>query len=924
MWKKIFIGISVFFVLLIGVAIAIPFVFKDKINEKIKLEINKNLLADVDYSKFDIGIFRSFPDLRFYLYDLSVVGRDEFEGDTLAKLKEFSFDMDIKSVFKSDVVQVNSIFIDQLSVIAIEYFDEEKQKIIANYHILPDSETEEDAELQEFNLNLKSLIIKNANILMTNISDESDIILYNLNVVSDLKYKSANTDFNARIFIDSLNLKDKTSKTNLENIAFVGSGFYNEQNAEITSNFTIDGLSYLSGKSYLLNKAKIDFKLDAVADLVNNIYTLKENELSINNLKVYFDGLIGLKENEDVDVSLTFKADKTSFKEVLSLVPAEYLKDYEGLKAEGTFNLSGFAKGIYNENSMPTFGLDLAVQNGRIQYPDLPAAVEKINLSAKIESPTNSLNQLTVNIPKATFTIENEPVEMSLFAKNLMADPYADLKLKGNLDLAKVPQFYPLEGVRKIAGNLNADVAFKGILSDVENEKYENIDFQGKMDVTNLVYDAVDYPKPLYVRTMNLAFSPKFVALSNIDATFGKSDFKADGRLENFINYVLSDGTIKGNLNLISNFIDLDELMTEESTESETESDVIKVPANIDFAAKLNAKKINYDGLELKNVAGNLTVKDEKINLEQFTTELLGGTAKISGSYSTKDTERPIVDFTYNVNKLSIQEAFNYVNTVQQIAPIAKYLTGTFSSDMSLNSLLNPDLSLDMKAITGDGEVRIPYATITNLPMFEKITQLINIPALNKPELNDAWTVLKFKDGRVNVDPFDIKLKDMSMNIVGSNGFDESIEYLVKLTVPSDKFGGAASIANNFLSKQNIPLLNLAVPQNLTFHLNVDGFLKNPNVKIAKVTADQGEKGIKEQIKETVKEEFDNAKERAQQELDAQKQKAQQELDAQKQKAQDELNKQKAEAERRAKEEADKLKEDAKNKAKEKLKGFGF
>jgi hypothetical protein len=925
MFKKIFIGFLIFFVLLIGVFAAIPFLFKDKINEKIKSEINKQLLADVDYSKFDLSIIRSFPDLRFHLYDLSVVGRNEFEGDTLAKLKEFSFDMDIKSVFKSDVVQVNSIFIDKLSVIAIEYFDEEKQKIVANYHILPETETEEETELEEFKLNLSSLIIKDANILMTNLTDESDIVLYNLNIVSDLKYRTAKTDFNASVFMDSLLLNDKTSKTNLGVLEFVGKGFYTEENAEITSNIKMNELSYLSDKTYLLEKAKVDFKLDAVADLINNIYTLKENELAINNLKVYFDGMLGLKENDGVDIDLTFKADRTSFKDVLSLVPAEYLKDYQGLKAEGTFDLKGFAKGIYNETSMPTFGLDLAVQNGSIQYPDLPTAVEKINLTAKIESPTSDINQLTVNVPKATFTIENEPVELSLFAKNVMTDPYADLKLKGSLDLAKVPQFYPLEGVRKIAGNLNADVAFKGVLSDVENEKYENVDFQGKIDVTNLVYDAVDYPKPLYVRTMDLAFSPKYAALTNFDATFGKSDFKASGRLENFINYALSDGTLKGDLTLNSNFIDLDELMTEESSSTETtESEVIKVPGNIYFSAKMNANQVNYDGLELKAVGGNLTVKDEKVSLDQFTANLLGGSAKINGSYSTKNTDKPIVDFAYNINKFSIQDAFNYVNTVQQIAPIAKYLTGTFSSEMSLSSLLNPDLSLDMKAITGDGEVRIPYATITNLPIFEKITQLINIPALSKPELNDAWTVLKFKDGRVNVDPFDINLKDMKMNIVGSNGFDESIEYLVKLTVPSDKFGGEASIANNFLSKQNIPLLNLAVPQNLTFHLNVDGFLKNPNVKIAKVTADQGEKGIKEQIKDTVKEEIDNAKERAQQELDAQKQKAQQELDAQKQKAQEELNKQKAEAERRAKEEADKLKEDAKNKAKEKLKGFGF
>lgn len=923
MLKKVFFGFGIFLILLVGTIVAIPFLFKDKINEKIKIEINKNLLADVDYSKFDLTIVRSFPNLRFHLYDLSVVGRNEFEGDTLARLKEFSFDIDIKSVFRSDVIQVNSIFVDQLSVIAIEYFDEETQKLVANYHILPESEDEEEAELQEFNLNLKSLVVKNANVLMTNLTDDSDLVLYNITLNADLRYKSANTDFNLNLLVDSILLSDKTSKTKLDNLAIKGSGFYSETFAEISSNTSIAGITYLSDKIYLLKDAALDFKLDAEADLAYNVYKLKENELSLNNLKVYFDGLLGLKENDDIDIDLTFKADNTSFKDLLSLVPAEYMKDYSGLKADGTFDFSGFAKGTYNDNSMPAFGLNLAVQNGRIQYPDLPTAIEKINLTAKVESPTNSLDDMTLDVPKATFTIQNEPVEMSLFTKNMMNDPYVDLKVKGSLDLAKVPEFYPLEGVNKISGNLLADIAFKGVLSDVENEQYQNVDFQGKMKVTNMVYDAVDYPKPLQVNNMDLEFSPQYAALKNLNASYGKTDMKVDGRLENLINYVLSDGTLKGNVSMTSNFIDLDELMTEDS-DSESESEVVKVPGNIDFAAKLNANQINYDGLQLKNVVGSLLVKDETVTLQELSTNLLGGSARIKGSYSTKDTDKPVVDFAYNINKLSIQETFKYVNTVQKIAPIAQYLNGTFSSELALSSLLNPDLSLDMKSLAGDGEVRIPYATVTSLPIFEKVTQLINIPALSKPELNDAWTVLKFKDGRVNVDPFDIKLKDINMNIVGSNGFDESIEYTMRVTVPTDKFGGAASVANNFLSQQKIPLLNLAVPQNLTFHLNVDGFLKNPNVKIVKVTADQGERSIKDQVKDTVKEELDKAKERAQQELDAQKQKAQQELDAQRQRAEEEARKAKEEAERRAKEEADKLKEDAKNKAKDKLRGFGF
>ena len=301
---------------------------------------------------------------------------------------------------------------------------------------------------------------------------------------------------------------------------------------------------------------------------------------------------------------------------------------------------------------------------------------------------------------------------------------------------------------------------------------------------------------------------------------------------------------------------------------------------------------------------------------------MLGGSAKINGSYNTKNTDKPEIALSYDIQKFDIQKTFTYLNTVQAIAPLAKYLTGSFSTDMTLNSFLNNDLSLDLTMLNGLGKVTIPYATFNELPMFNKISETLKLPAFDKPALNNAWTILKFENGKVNVEPFQIKMKDIVMDIEGSNSFDQSIDYVVKLSVPSDKFGGAASLANDFLSKQKIPLLNLSVPQILHFHLNVSGAMTSPNVKIVKVSAGDSDKGVKEQIKEDLKEQLDQAKQdianKAQEEADKAKAQAQAEAEKAKQKAQEEAEK----AKQKAQEEIEKAKEDLKEDIKDKIKGF--
>ncbi|MBO9660390.1 MAG: hypothetical protein J7527_16330, partial [Chitinophagaceae bacterium] len=68
---------------LIAAAFIIPIVFKKQITNLVKKEINNNLTASVDFKDVSISLFRHFPKVSIGLESLSVVGTNEFAGDTL-------------------------------------------------------------------------------------------------------------------------------------------------------------------------------------------------------------------------------------------------------------------------------------------------------------------------------------------------------------------------------------------------------------------------------------------------------------------------------------------------------------------------------------------------------------------------------------------------------------------------------------------------------------------------------------------------------------------------------------------------------------------------------------------------------------------------------------------------------------------------
>src|SRR5947207_1666461 len=111
--KKFLIIIAIIFILLIGAAILIPFLFKDKIVAKAKEELNKSLNAKVNFGKFDLTIVKSFPNITFCLDKFSIVGINEFEGDTLAYINSLDVRLNLWDVIGGSQMKIKSISLDK-------------------------------------------------------------------------------------------------------------------------------------------------------------------------------------------------------------------------------------------------------------------------------------------------------------------------------------------------------------------------------------------------------------------------------------------------------------------------------------------------------------------------------------------------------------------------------------------------------------------------------------------------------------------------------------------------------------------------------------------------------------------------------------------------------------------------------------------
>ncbi|MCB0380766.1 MAG: AsmA family protein, partial [Flavobacteriales bacterium] len=373
-------GISILALLII--IVSLPFIFKGKIIEMVKEETNSMLNAKVDFGEFDMGLISTFPDFNFTIDNVKVEGVDKFEGIALADIKNLTLKVDLMSVISGSEINIKTIKIESPIINAIVLAD-----TTANWDIMKVSAEDTVTTVEEpsnFKLGLKELTINNARIVY---KDET------MNLVTEMIGLNFNLSGDMTAYFTSL--KTKTSIDTL--------------------NLKMDGINYMKN-AVVVATADID------ADLANSKYTFKENEFKINELILGLDGFVAML-TDDIDMDLKFSAKKTDFKNILSMVPAVYMTDFKNVKTAGKLALDGFAKGVYAENKLPAFALNLIVENAMFKYPDLPKSVNNIQVDLHVTNIDGVEDHTVIDLKKFHMEMAGNPIDAKLLLKSPISDP---------------------------------------------------------------------------------------------------------------------------------------------------------------------------------------------------------------------------------------------------------------------------------------------------------------------------------------------------------------------------------------------------------------------------------------------------------------------------------------------------------------------
>jgi len=654
--------------------------------------------------------------------------------------------------------------------------------------------------------------------------------------------------------------------------------------------------------------------------------------------------------------------------------------------------LNGLLAGTYNaaKNIYPAFKISTQIDNGNVQYPDLPLALKSIFTDITINSPSSDFDDLVVRIPQFEFKLGDNPFAGNFNLRNPISDPQLKTEVRGTLDLEDVAKAVPLEGVNSLSGVIESDFYVNASMSQIEKAQYEAIDMRGDIAIKDMMVKQDGLPS-VNIKSLMTDFSPQRIKLADFDAVLGQSDIKASGSIynllayfspektmegkfkinsnyfnanewlveetettpkvgffntqdkqpkailtadeetttevfdrfdfnvdanikqldydvyemkdftfdgtvnpkrttidkfytkidksdiqasgsiNNLIGYALDNETLTGNIDLKSEYLDLNQFMTEmEETETTEAMEVILVPDNIDLTISSDLKKVSYTNFDLTNIKGDVVVKENAAEMKGVKGKILGGNVSFDGAYNTQDLSKPKFDIKTTLEALNFNKAFNTFNTFEKLAPIGKFIDGRFNTTLSMNGVLGQNMIPDLTTLNLSGFFHTMEGIIDGFKPLKDLSKKLNIEdKVKKLKIRDSKNWIEVKDGFLTVREFEHKVDDISFLVQGKHGLTQEMEYVVKARVPRKLLEktGVSKAANNawdvIAKAANKKGINLANGEFVRLKIDLTGSITDPKFNIIPVAAD-GETSVqdatKAAVEATVNQAVDSAK----------------------------------------------------------------
>lgn len=731
------IGISIGgLILLITVLV---FAFKKKIINYVVSEINQHLTAKVQVKKIDVTFWKTFPKVSVDFKEVLIL-------DTLVATND--------TVIYSDLIR--------LKFNAKDLWN--KKYVLEEAQVFPGI-----AKLKVYRNGRENYLIYQSTDTATN-------------TPIDLKLDKI------KLYDFRLSYENKITKqyykTQIKSLQFKGDFQADQFDLETTSDLKIlaiknQGVQLISNKS-----AKINVKL--LINRKNNLVTLPKSEIEIEKLPFVVEGVFSSHK-----MQIEIDGKQLQLQDVTNHLLSNYdeVTKYQG-KGIVDFHLS-ILDDMLKET--PTWiNCTFKLKNGSLNEPSQDLTLTNINVDGEYSN-MKGIGKEIVQLKTFSFQSPTGPFIGQFQMTDFSAPRYIG-KAVGTINLASLKQFFRVQEIDSIKGNVGLDLQFD--VSTLQ-KGYSINQLSGNTRLLNVSVKLRDYLQSLKNINGNITFNKNDAYFDNITVLMNKSDLAINGEVNHIEEYLSRRNTLSANVQITSKYINVADLALSPSSDSTVITigpiKDYKLPNDIIANVNVNIEQLKYREHTFSQLRSNLWVGNRRLAFSNMNVE--NGGSSVQGSLVIEETQPQyfMVETNLQSKGINFKKMFKEWNNFDQNVIQEQNIDGYAVVNVQFKAPFDWTTGVKKNQIVSTIGVNIVDGTLKNVNMFKTITGSLKKSAakllISKKQLDlfeQRLLNLKFNqlqndfiinDGKVIIPEMQIKSSALDLNLDGWHSFNNQINY---------------------------------------------------------------------------------------------------------------------------------------------------
>ena len=532
-------------------------------------------------------------------------------------------------------------------------------------------------------------------------------------------------------------------------------------------------------------------------------------------------------------LALNVEADRLNIADLLSLIPAEYMKKAEGLKGTGSARVRVTITGVVSDSTKPEFRGTVSAADASIQYAQLPQPITKVSVIASFE---RSAAKQEFTIERLSAALGNNPVNVSMKVVNF-DDPWMTMTVGASLNLAEVKDYYPLTPGTDLSGSLTANMNISG-----KTANPSAMTGSGTIDFRNVTIKTPGSARPLQNLVGTVSITNSVVESKRLSMVLGRSDLTVAFNLKNYLSLMSTDKTAPratATVTLTSNSLSTKDLIADTTTAKPqgkgketaaapaSRSGQALVLPNADMDVTATVGTLVMEKFTLTNFKALLSVSNGIFTLRSCSMNVFDGSVSTRGTLNLQNVRQPQFDMTLNAADVDAH------TMLPKFTSFGSKMYGRLTLTTTLKGSLDDTLGLVPSTLNGKGNVQAHDGSLNGVKINKEVASLLKLPALDTIRYKDWSNDFSVADGRLVLKDLKISALDADYIINGSQGLDGSLDYAMSLVLP-DRTSSRISVPG--FAGQAVDLFRDNTGR-VRLDLNVGGTMDSPKVGLNTSTA---------------------------------------------------------------------------------------